>query len=51
MHLKIEFDFSPSLTWLIFSFSGLGLIDSRLVYTSELGSVVKIDMYEIEYMM
>jgi hypothetical protein len=32
MHLKIEFDFSPALTRLIFSFSSLGLINSRLVY-------------------
>jgi hypothetical protein len=37
MHLKIEFDFSPSMTRLIFSFSGLGLIDSRLVYIIEVG--------------
>jgi len=28
MHLKIEFDFSPSLTRLILFFSGLGLIES-----------------------
>jgi hypothetical protein len=32
MHLKIEFDFSPALTRLIFSFSSLGLINSRLVH-------------------
>jgi hypothetical protein len=32
-------------------FSGLGLIDSRLVYLSELENMVKIDMDEIDYMM
>jgi hypothetical protein len=32
MHLKIEFDLSPSLTRLILSFSGLGLIESGSVY-------------------
>jgi hypothetical protein len=32
MHPRVEFDFSPSLTGLIFFFSGLDLIDLRLVY-------------------
>jgi hypothetical protein len=31
--------------------SGLGLIDSRLVYVIGLGNMVKIDMDEIVYMM
>jgi hypothetical protein len=29
MHLKIDFDFSPPLTRLIFLSSGLGLINSQ----------------------
>jgi hypothetical protein len=39
MHLKIKFDFSAFLTRLIFAFSGLGLIDSRSVYTIRVGEM------------
>jgi hypothetical protein len=35
----------------IFSFSDLGLIDSRFVYIIGLRNMVKIDMDEIDYMM
>jgi hypothetical protein len=37
MHLKIEFDLSPPLRRLIFSFSGLGLIALGLVYIIGIG--------------
>jgi hypothetical protein len=50
MHLNIEFDFSSSLTRLIFSFSGVGLIVSGLVYIIGFGNMVKIDMDEMDYM-
>jgi hypothetical protein len=39
MHPRVEFDFSPSLTRLIFFFSGLGLIESGSVYINEVGGI------------
>jgi hypothetical protein len=40
-----------SLVDVVLFFSGLGLIDSTLVYIIGLGNMVKIDMDEIDYMM
>jgi hypothetical protein len=51
MHLKIEFDFSPSLTRLIFSSPVLVLLIPRLVYIIGLGNMIKIDIDDIDYMM
>jgi hypothetical protein len=51
MHPKIEFDLSPSLTRLILSFSGLGLIESGSVYIIKIGHMVEIVMGEMDYMM
>jgi hypothetical protein len=51
MHLKIEFDFSPSLTRWILSFLDFSLIDSSLVYfVGVWGNMVNIDVGEIDYM-
>jgi hypothetical protein len=36
---------------LIFSFSSLGLIDSRSMYIIGLSNMIKIDMDEIDYML
>ena len=50
-HLKIEFDFSPPLTRLIFSPPVLvSLIRSEYI-SSGLGNMVKIDMDEVNHMM
>jgi hypothetical protein len=50
MHLKIEFDFSPSLTMLTFSSPVLSSLIRGECISSGLGHVVKIDTDEIDYM-
>jgi hypothetical protein len=51
MHVKFEFDFSPSLTMLIFSSPiWVSLIRGECI-SSGLGNMVRIDMDEIDYMM
>jgi hypothetical protein len=51
MHLEIEFDFSPSLTRLIFSSPVLVSLIRGECISSVLGNMVKIDLDEIGYMM
>jgi hypothetical protein len=51
MHLKIEFDFSPSLMRLIFYFPALSSLIRGECISSGWGNVVKIDLDEIGYMM
>jgi hypothetical protein len=51
MHLMIEFDFSPSLTRLIFSFLVLVSLSQGQCKSSGLENMVKIDKDAIDYMM
>ena len=51
MQLKVEFDFSPSLTRLIFSSPVLVSLIRGECISSVLGNMVKIDMEEIDYML
>jgi hypothetical protein len=50
MHLKIELNFSSSLTRLIFSSLVLSSLIRGECISSGLGNVVKIDTNEIDYM-
>jgi hypothetical protein len=50
MQLKVKFDFSPSLTRLIFSSPILVSLIHGECISSMLGNMVKIDMDEIDYM-
>jgi hypothetical protein len=49
--MKVEFDFSPPLTRLIFSPSILVSLIRGECISSGLGNMVRIDMDEIDYMM
>ena len=51
MQLKVEFDFSPSLTRLIFSSPVLVSLIRGECISSGLGIMVRIAMDEIDYMM
>jgi hypothetical protein len=51
MQLKVEFDFSPSLTRLIFSSPVLVSLIRGEFISSVFGNMVKIDLDEIAYMM
>jgi hypothetical protein len=51
MHPKVEFDFSPSLTRLIFSSPVLSSLIRGECISLRLGHMVRIDMDEIDYMM
>jgi hypothetical protein len=51
LHLKIEFDFSPPLTRLIFSPPVLVSLIRGECISSGLRNMVRIDIDEIDYMM
>jgi hypothetical protein len=51
MQLKVEFDFSPSLTRLIFSSPVVVLLIRGECISSGLGNMVKTTMDDIDYMM
>jgi hypothetical protein len=51
MHLRIEFDFSPPLTRLVFSPPILVSLIRGECISSRLGHMVRMDMDEIDYMM